>query len=1127
MTEVASLLHPSDHRLTTVRHYEAGPPPELQVVDTGPDSYATTKEEEWVTTKKTEVLNTKQIETRVKRQVVLEDGKVVEDSGPQVTTNTTEDTETKEHNQTEHRKLGDGDQTGNPDHPLHALEHQGESRDAPDGVLVGADGSRWVATANPDGIVREVKERRVLSREETEEVKETEDVQHYGDITDQQFVSALKVATTNTDIRPLLRSKQADTTIVSTGPRLIRDTSKSQKVTDTEETRELSSIRPDGKIVTETERTTQHEEVKDDELPEEEADQFRHKETSERYFKARDQQDVDYYADGVKIGHEMRFKAETMEAERRGDGGAEESEWDSLSARARKRQQQKQPHRYRGLESSNPVTTTTPLDRKDALTRKPLDFDFEEETRKVETSKWLENHFGSESRSSKDSLGDEDEDTKPPAKTSFFNVTIKSQASTAANGRAHALNGNVGRMYGTTQLEPEREKDTLLRNGNGSGGYFQGISEWSERNASSQQHRQQQTTQQRMTPSPSPYSPTPQQHSPPRPYGSSNLQRTYSPSQPRSKSPPPQTNGHDFYTASTKQQHVTTNSMGNLMMTGGRPAGGRGHQSPPRYPPPQSDYRVGMAAAERVTTPTPPQRKKAAERRQQRASNESRYDSGYRTPSRNDIRDEPLEEPPPDYSPPSPPPMPQEKKEKYQKTRFADNTNIATNMQGQKKQGNIIGQSIRKLVGKIRSASAERKARQRAKRSPSPTYQAGTAIDRDIGSGHPQMEPRSLPTNQQGQPVQRYYLGEDPFAGSIYGRENKYDGVRPVVSRPSRRQQHVRDRLQDERSQSTLGRITKSSTTAHRENQQQHVTQTLPRQLRHDKPTRLDTINVSIINNVQSNPPTKPIRSYNKPSLARSKSFSAHAVDLLDTRPGMYKSNPQLNRLDEVPAGLKSPGLISSLSRSQRDLRMENEQQANSYSSRYTNRNGVVEDTSGVNKRVFLRDLKSRAPELFKTLHEDDHAQQQTSSYVAYNDPPTRLRDNYRQQFNTSGKMSPSPQDLNSRVIRRGSNSSDNYSETYHTTTRNDDPLRPSVTNTVKTFAKKTLPGRDGRSIETIESTETKSVTKSQYKGASSSPQPGVFSRGYYAEDKLDSGRFAAGGSGASPTVIEVRNYRR
>lgn len=81
----------------------------------------------------------------------------------------------------------------------------------------------------------------------------------------------------------------------------------------------------------------------------------------------------------------------------------------------------------------------------------------------------------------------------------------------------------------------------------------------------------------------------------------------------------------------------------------------------------------------------------------------------------------------------------------------------------------FLGQSIRKLVGKIRSASAERKARQKAKRSPSPSYQKGHIIDGNINN---HME-------NGRQPVQRYYLGEDPFAGSIYGRENKYDGVKP------------------------------------------------------------------------------------------------------------------------------------------------------------------------------------------------------------------------------------------------------------------------------------------------------------------------------------------------------------
>lgn len=50
---------------------------------------------------------------------------------------------------------------------------------------IALDKSNWIAVPNSDGVVREVKERKVVSREETEEVKETEDIQHLGDITDE------------------------------------------------------------------------------------------------------------------------------------------------------------------------------------------------------------------------------------------------------------------------------------------------------------------------------------------------------------------------------------------------------------------------------------------------------------------------------------------------------------------------------------------------------------------------------------------------------------------------------------------------------------------------------------------------------------------------------------------------------------------------------------------------------------------------------------------------------------------------------------------------------------------------------------------------------------------------------
>ncbi|XP_076271419.1 uncharacterized protein LOC143203154 isoform X3 [Rhynchophorus ferrugineus] len=916
------------------------------------DTYATTKEEEWVSKKKTEVLNTKQIETRVKRQVVLEDGKVVEDSGPMVTTNTTEDTETQEHHQTELRKLGDDDVDGG----LAAIE----GADAPSG-----DKSNWVAVPNSDGVVREVKERRVVSREETEEVKETEDVQHLGDITDEEFLAAIRSG--KSDLRSVLRSSEAGKAVVSTGPRVIRDTSKSKKVTDTEDTRELSSVLPDGKIVTETQRTTEHEEVDDDELPEDAPEQDFHKESSQRYLKTREQEDVDYLADGKNIGHEMRYKTETMEIDKRGED--ETDLFMSSSAKGKKKINNRQPHRYRG------------------------------------------------------------------------------------------------------------------------------ISEWSER------HQEHQYIQRR---SPSSYNQSPSQPS----------SSPYHAERP-SRSPVP-----DYI----RPQHSPT----------------------PDYrtqPSPVPDYRNGRSPSPDYgrpvkiapspirdfdESPTPPQRKKAAERRTKYFEREerSRYDSGYRSSGRmDDLREDRMnrvEEPPPDYSPPSPQPVPKEDKKQYQKTRFASDT-----PQPKPKSGNIIGQSIRKLVNKIRSASSERKAKQqRAKRSPSPSYQAGHVIDNNITHA------------MDRQPVQRYYLGEDPFSGSIYGRENKYDGVKPA--RSSRKS---RDDDKDRRSQSTLGRFSKSTgRLVNNASEEKRNSQTLPRHLnKYEPPTKLSgsnrsnsTINVSIINTVApprfvNDGPAKPARTY-KSNLARSKSLIVHGdTDTPTNRSNMYTSNSNIHRLNENPSGLKSPGLISSINRSQKDINDD------IYTSRF-HRNGDSVDNGfrrspdnnynrsfgeRTEKRVFLSGLKNRSPELYKTLQEDEDdwkiSNYKTSTPIGKNssrnfngadmyEPPTRLKDTH--MISTS---SPSHS-----ILRRGSTSSTDFSETYHTTTRNDDPLRPSVTNTVKTVSKKTIPGRDGRSMETIESSETKSFTKSHYR-SNREPTPDL--KYYESERRYDA-------SNSKPVVIEVRNYR-
>ncbi|XP_056633279.1 zinc finger CCCH domain-containing protein 13 isoform X4 [Diorhabda sublineata] len=864
------------------------------------ETIATTKEEEWVSKKKTEVTNTKQIETRVKRQVVLEDGKVVEDSGPMVTTNTTEDSATQEHHQTELRKLGDDEVDGTK-----ALE-------GGDKYIVD-EKSNWVSVANPDGIVREVKERKVISREETEEVKETEDVQHFGDITDEAFLAA--VNTGQSDLRKVLRIEKGGHQVVSTGPRVLVDTKKSKKTTDTEDVRELSAVREDGKIVTETQRTTEHEEVNDEELPEDAPVRDFQKESSQRYLKTREQEDVDYIADGVNIGHEMRFKTETMEADRRGDGVDEPDLFESLSARARRRANTRQPYRQRG------------------------------------------------------------------------------------------------------------------------------INEWSE-------HRQH-------------YHYNDQRHSPsyhtPSPYSGDRMRRSPSPDYRPSRSPVP-----DY-----RNQHSPT------------PDYARNQHSPIHdYP---RNTRKSPNREIVTVTPTPPRRTKNERPRQRIVDDRSRYKSEYRNVRREDERShilEHIEEPPPDYSPPSPPQMPSGKRQN-QKTRFAVEPPPKP-----PKSGNIIGQSIRKLVGKIRSASAERKARQRAKRSPSPpSYQQGHVID-NIDHRNHVIDNNASSMERLDRPVQRYYLGEDPFGGSIYGRENKYEGAKPA--RNSRRREMVPE---ERRSQSTLGRFSKS--TSRLVNGQHHLdernSQTLPRHLpKQDSVPRClnnksnSTINVSIINTVSSprkiEGPVKPQRTF-KSNLSRSKSLNVHG--------GMYASNPQLNQ----PIGLKSPGLISSLNRSQKDINED------SYTSRFA-RNGISEHSE--NKRVFLSSLKDRAPELFKTLEEDDSYRNNRSYNGDIYEPPTRLRDT---------KVLP-----NNSVYRRGSASSTDFSEIYHTTTRNDNVHNPTVTNTTKSFSRRTIPSSNGRGVETIQSSETKITKSSQLRGGM---EPGK-----YQQDRWYNS------SGSRPVVIEVRNYK-
>lgn len=1345
MTEVVSPAH----QVISVRRYEAAPVPvsgNTELVD--PDNLlATNKEEEWITKKKTELTTTKQIETRVKRHVVLEDGKVVDDSGPIVTTNTTEDTEKQEHQHTEHRTHGDDPPSGD---------------------------EGWVAVPGPGGTVREVKEKKVRSREEKEERRETEDIHHHGDITDEGYLAAVR---DDADVRRALlsgkevvRNEAGQLVVVdprNSGPRLVHQSSKGRKVVDTENTHEISELQPDGRVVTEKRRTTEHEEVDEKEDPDdgelEEDEKYR--ESKQRFRKSKDQELVEYVADGVKIGEEMRYQCENVEGERFGDPAAlaaeDQQEWDSLSTRIRRMRRSKLLQQ-RAAGQLGPAPTEK--DRKDALTKRPLDFDQEEETRKVETSKWLEHHFGSESRSSKDSIEDED-DVQRGTTTSFINVTMKSRPVTPRTNGHH--NTTSSRVF-VSSPEPRSESP-----------YFQGISQWSERRHDERRHEERRHDERRHDE---------------RRYDerqtSWNKKSTFSPSDPTSATLGSGYTGrpdrvqvlptgpdHTFKTTSPTPAPVnggtrlykttSTHRVGSPYRGGGSPgspyrdsptyrdspyrddsdehlpheyAGGRGHFTPNVNTAFLERERLsseraaapGRFTPSRDKSPSPPQRNKYSTKRYHEEDEVGYRSSGSALRKKDSFRDWPPSSP--EYSnhhrgaspSPSPPPMPANKK-LYQRTRFAADIPppsayssssrhpstptpppgpVTTVKAHQQSASQIIGDSFRKLVGKFRSGSSERKNKASRKlsnksrggssrsRSPSPTYRAaegsllgmsrskrsksgrrsaqdgdgsspndGTddspeeiapvAPPRQSGarSGLKRSQSRSQPhrngdLNGDGRDTvdaittRKYYLGEDPFGGSIYGREREYDGV--VPARRKQRDGHTRRGSQSEEERhSSLGRLSKSTSrlTGTTGGTTQHNTllnggsgrrvdygprggsQTLPRKLRDDSTARAkkqvyvtksnaertgssarssppqvwehrftrerssptsplassphtgSLINVSFVNQgrdrdsgresvtsptrnggVSWEGPAKPARTY-RTSLTRSKSFNVQAA------PTAYRSSSHLHRLEESPPPLKSPSILASISRSTRDLTdlvdKENSHVEDLYTKPAARRErrlfSSTSHLNGVNanqdpkKKAFMRGLLDRAPELFKTLHpEEEPRPEQRERVIDYSNsfrssaatPPPRSP--FRtDRASASPRASPSGAKGVSSYRRDSNNSSGSgngdYSETVRITSKCNDPLRPSVTNTVQSFSRRTVPSGAGSRLglgtrEVVETSDTSTVTKSsnRYRGGSGdsgieTSSSSILMDAKYPRHTASLARHKHNGG----VVIEVRNTRK
>lgn len=304
------------------------------------------------------------------------------------------------------------------------------------------------------------------------------------------------------------------------------------------------------------------------------------------------------------------------------------------------------------------------------------------------------------------------------------------------------------------------------------------------------------------------------------------------------------------------------------------------------------------------------------------------------------------------------------------------------------------------------------------------------------------------------------------------------------------------------------------------------------------------TINVSIVNNVKNQPvqntgPAKPARTYK--ALQRSKSFNVHGMNgtndpspiymekltnnnYKNTANGhhkepesrvitttthhttIYKSTPHLNdHLSEIK--LKSPSIVNLISRSTRDLSQLNGSDHQYIDRRYNA--SPFRGTPDLKKTTFLRGLHEQAPELYKTLHGDDETSSRNIKFAE------------RESSGSKASSRSSPivgKDSPVGILRRGSNSTDNenYSETYKYQTKSNDPMNPSVTDTVETFSKKVIPSEvDPRTKkETI--IERHEIKKVSHFGSPSPPTLGSPSLKYFDVNHSKNGN---GG-----VVIELRN---
>uniref|UniRef100_A0A8D8RUW2 Uncharacterized protein n=1 Tax=Cacopsylla melanoneura TaxID=428564 RepID=A0A8D8RUW2_9HEMI len=890
--------------ILSVRRYTVTPPNNLVIPVE--EVIPTSREEEIITKKKTELTTTRQIQTRVKRQVVLEDGKVVEDSGPIVTTNTTEDTEKHEEQNTEHRNLGDGENK--------ALLDEVDS-----GSLT---------------VVKKVNEKKVKSREEKEERLETEQVAHLGNISDDLYLKAVQSNSTN-QLGLLSSSSLVPTSSV---PRIVHQSAKVKKVTDTEDTKHVSQL-TNGKLVTQTEKTVEREEVNDLQEPCEEdiEDHESVHEASHHYRKTKDQDLVEYLENGKKIGEKVRSTAENFTGAGFGDPECLNLEsalkWETLSERIRKLKK----NATTGNGTHNPSTGSPPP--VEALTQSPVDFAQEESSRRVETSKWLDNHFGSESSTSS-TRNSTDNGPTSSRTTSFINVTMKSAPPTKSVSPTKLIVTPTE----TTILPPQPPSSS-------SSPFYRGLTEWKssipELSVSADVKDNTSTTQEwkTETDTSSEWRKVSQSRNTSHLSDGSELKKSSIEEHTRVNRVIPiqlyRTNSSsDLPKNSISYKPDITSSGGSLSSL---PIYAEVNKKKTRFAPdptpisrhPDPNNSVNIE----ISNPSP---LSASEKSKSDFYNRKLSNSAYNLSM-----------------------MPSNIENNAATANTGNSGGAPTVKRRHSTKRASLTEAFKNFVDKLRHAGSKK----RHSTTNIPVGGAGGPHPDIADRGEPIVPPRSKHKNRP----RKYYLGEDPY-GSMYGKEKEYDSVTVYRDRPKvsggtlpRRSNHqnnsdthfdtvtVYKRKATEPSSNgvsrggiqTLPRKTSYQTSPRGDDGSDYETvtvyrsrgnsgssdhrggiQTLPRKNKTKDIDQISTtsnnsnINVFIVNKRSSQPsslhlptqppPAKPSRTY-RSNLLRSQSFNVTEPNSYSGGSYLYKSNPHLDILEENVAPLKSPSIINNV----------------------------------------------------------------------------------------------------------------------------------------------------------------------------------------------------------------------